>query len=145
MSKDEALKLALSTLDEVRSETFRLLRNGQKLYAEEKVWNTINAIKEALAQPEQEPAATMRQILEIIAVGDSESPMQDACDTLIATGFWATDAKPFVSQPEQEPVAWRAWFDDDHGARWLFSLWPEEERLDVQWQPLYTSPPSASR
>jgi len=55
MTKDEALKLALSTLDEVRSETFRLMRNGQKLYAEKKVWSTIIAIKEALAQPEQKP------------------------------------------------------------------------------------------
>ena len=55
MTKDGALKLALSTLDEVRSETFRLMRNGQTLYAEEKVWSTIIAIKEALAQPEQEP------------------------------------------------------------------------------------------
>ena len=55
MTKDEALKLALSTLDEVRSETFRLMRNGQTLYAEEKVWSTITAIKEALAQPAQEP------------------------------------------------------------------------------------------
>ena len=57
MTKDEALKLALSTLDEVRSETFRLLRNGQKLYAENKVWDTVFAIKEVLAQPEQEPVA----------------------------------------------------------------------------------------
>ena len=32
MTKDEALKLALSTLDEVRQETFRLMRDGQKLY-----------------------------------------------------------------------------------------------------------------
>ena len=50
MTKDEALKLALSTLDEVRQETFRLLRDGQKLYAEEKVWSTIISIKEVLAQ-----------------------------------------------------------------------------------------------
>ena len=57
MTKDEALKLALSTLDEVRQETFRLMRDGQKLYAEEKVWSTIISIKEALAQPEQEPVA----------------------------------------------------------------------------------------
>ena len=56
MTKDEALKLALSTLDEVRQETFRLIRDGQKLYAEEKVWSTIISIKEALAQ-EQEPMA----------------------------------------------------------------------------------------
>ena len=50
MTKDEALKLALSTLDEVRQETFRLLRDGQKLYAEDKVWSTIISIKEALAK-----------------------------------------------------------------------------------------------
>ena len=56
MTKDEALKLALSTLDEVRQETFRLLRDGQKLYAEDKVWSTIISIKEVLAQ-EQEPVA----------------------------------------------------------------------------------------
>ena len=140
MSKDEALKLALSTLDEVRSETFRLLRNGQKLYAEEKVWNTINAIKEALAQPEQEPAATMRQILEIIAVGDSESPMQDACDTLIATGFWATDAKPFVSQPKQEPVAFGMLRAD---GLILDVICPDEhESFAGEYTiPLYTTPP----
>ena len=56
MTKNEALKLALSTLDEVRQETFRLLRDGQKLYAEEKVWSTIISIKEVLAQ-KQEPLA----------------------------------------------------------------------------------------
>ena len=53
MNKDEALKLALSTLDEVRQETFRLSRDGQKLYAEEKVWSTIISIKEVLAKPQR--------------------------------------------------------------------------------------------
>ena len=38
---------------------------------------------------------------------------------------------------EKEPVAHRAWFDEDNGARWLFTLWPEEEKLDVAWEPLY--------
>ena len=57
MTKDEALKLALSALDEVRQETFRLMRDGQTLYAEDNVWSTIISIKEALAQPEQEPVA----------------------------------------------------------------------------------------
>jgi hypothetical protein len=56
MTKDEALKLALSTLDEVRQETFRLMRDGQTLYAEDNVWSTIISIKEVLAQ-EQEPVA----------------------------------------------------------------------------------------
>ena len=53
MTKDEALKLALSTLDEVKQETFRLMRDGQKLYAEDKVWSTIISIKEVLAQPQR--------------------------------------------------------------------------------------------
>jgi len=53
MTKDEALRLALSTLKEVREETFRLMRDGQRLYAEEKVYETIYAIKEVLAQPKQ--------------------------------------------------------------------------------------------
>ena len=49
MTKDEALRLALSALDEVRQETFRLMRDGQTLYAEDKVWSTIISIKEVLA------------------------------------------------------------------------------------------------
>ena len=53
MTKDEALKLALSTLNEVRQETFRLMRDGQTLYAQDKVWDTIISIKEALEQPEK--------------------------------------------------------------------------------------------
>ena len=48
MTKDEALRLALDTLKEVREETFRLLRKGEKLYAEDKVWSTIIVIQEAL-------------------------------------------------------------------------------------------------
>ena len=48
MTKDEALKLALSTLKEVREETFRLMRNGERLYAEDKVWSTIISIQETL-------------------------------------------------------------------------------------------------
>ena len=50
MSKDEALRLALDTLKEVREEIFRLMRNGERLYAEDKVWSTIFAIQEVLAQ-----------------------------------------------------------------------------------------------
>ena len=82
MTKDEALKLALSTLDEVRQETFRLSRDGQKLYAEEKVWSTIISIKEVLAQ-EKEPVAWEQ--------------------------FHEHMAGPFYKappQPEKEPVAW---------------------------------------
>ena len=57
MTKDEALKLALSALDEVRQETFRLMRDGQTLYSEKKVWEAIYTIKKVLAQPENKPVA----------------------------------------------------------------------------------------
>jgi hypothetical protein len=50
MTKDETLRLALETLKEIREETFRLMRNGERLYAEDKVWSTIIAIQEVLAQ-----------------------------------------------------------------------------------------------
>ena len=53
MTKDEALKLALSALDEVRQETFRLMRDGQTLYSEKKVWEAIYTIKKVLAQPQR--------------------------------------------------------------------------------------------
>ena len=56
MTKDEALRLALSTLSEVRDETFRLLRNGETLYSEMKVWDTIYEIKKAL-ETKDEPVA----------------------------------------------------------------------------------------
>jgi len=48
LTKDETLRLALDTLKEVREETFRLMRNGERLYAEDKVWSTIITIQEAL-------------------------------------------------------------------------------------------------
>lgn len=48
--------------------------------------------------------------------------------------------KELAKFKQQEPVAYRAWFDKDNGARWLFTLWPEEERLDVDWEPLFTAP-----
>ena len=51
MTKDEALKLALSTLNEVRQETF---------HTEKKVWEAIYTIKKVLAQPELEPVACKR-------------------------------------------------------------------------------------
>ena len=57
MTKDEALKLALSALNEVRQETFRLMKDSQTLYSEKKVWEAIYTIKKVLAQPEQEPVA----------------------------------------------------------------------------------------
>lgn len=38
---------------------------------------------------------------------------------------------------EARPVAYRAWLDDERGARWVFTLWPEEEHLEVILEPLF--------
>ena len=57
----------------------------------------------------------------------------------VVSAFAALASAP-VAGEAKKPVAYRAWFDQDSGARWLFTLWPEEERLDVQWQPLYAAP-----
>jgi hypothetical protein len=65
MTKDEALRLALSTLNEVRDETFRLLRNGETLYSEMKVWDTIYEIKKTL-ETKDEPVVIAN------AIGETE-------------------------------------------------------------------------
>ena len=75
MTKDEALRLALSTLNEVREETFRLLRNGQTLYAEKKVWDTIYEIKKALETKDEPVAWGMKKdgvILDVICPAEHE-------------------------------------------------------------------------
>ena len=48
MTKEEALRLALYTLNEVGDEAFRLLKNSERLYSEMKVLDTIYEIKETL-------------------------------------------------------------------------------------------------
>lgn len=56
----------------------------------------------------------------------------------------AAEAK-IAAMESRQPVAYRTWFDADNGARWLFSLWPEEEKLDVTWEPLYLAPGAAPK
>jgi len=69
MTKEETLRLALDTLKEVREETFRLLRNDEKLYSEMKVWDTIYEIKKALETKDEPIAWGMKKdgvILDVI-------------------------------------------------------------------------------
>ena len=61
-TKDEALKLALSALDEVRQETF---------HAEKKVWEAIYTIKKVLTQPKPERTWVGLTDVEILAVNMS--------------------------------------------------------------------------
>ena len=133
MTKDEALKLALSTLDEVRQETFRLSRDGQKLYAEDKVWSTIISIKEVLAQ-EQEP------------VGKLQEPTA-------WEQFYPDFGKPKIAinpetvgyvAPQQGPVAWGVFEGNLHDM--FFTEAEAQEMADLKGthaevRPLYTTPP----
>jgi len=89
MTKDEALRLALGALIEVRDANIHGLTLTQDYH------DAITAIKEALAQP------------------------------------------------EQEPVAWRAWvskFPQGTGSYWVYVTKPIMKD-SVHNQPLYTTPP----
>ena len=120
MTKDEALKLALSALDEVRQETFRLMRDGQTLYAEDKVWSTIIFIKEVLAQ-EQEPVAWMHPDGRLWTFGKGFDK------STFTIPLYTT---PPQRKPEQEPVAW--W--NDTGTH-------IDLNVSGRGTPLYTTPP----
>ena len=121
MTKDEALKLALSTLDEVRQETFRLMRDGQKLYAEDKVWSTIISIKEVLAQPEQEPVAW--QFMNGI---NFRKRRPDDFDDLASDGlpYW----KPLYTTPPQ-----RTWVGLTKEEIAEFDTWHDHREEEVGW------------
>ena len=98
MTKDEALKLALSTLDEVRQETFRLMRDGQKLYAEDKVWSTIISIKEVLAQPESD--------YERGFIDGMQKQMQSSVDKAVNAM-----SRPWVGLTKEEIAEFDTWHD----------------------------------
>ena len=75
MTTDETLRLALDTLKEVREETFRLMRNGERLYSEDKVWSTIISIQEALETKDEPVAWGMKKdgvILDVICPAEHE-------------------------------------------------------------------------
>ena len=106
MTKDEALKMALETLEQldgIDTETECVTID---------VGDVIDDIKEALAQPEQEPLAwistgTARMIhwtADKPAYGDDWVPLYTTpppCPTCEA-----------LAQPEQEPVAWEQFYPD---------------------------------
>ena len=108
MTKDEALKLALEALE---ADELDMVDdgNGNMVFRKEQA---ITAIKEALAQPKQEPLAwistgTARMIhwtADKPAYGDDWVPLYTTpppCPTCEA-----------LAQPEQEPVAWEQFYPD---------------------------------
>ena len=114
MTKDGALRLALSTLNEVREETFRLLRNGQTLYAEKKVWDTIYEIKKAL-ETKDEPVALVAEVhISRYTIEWTNGPLPEG------TKLYTTPQRTWVVLTEEDlkllSAEWRivygAWMDD---------------------------------
>ena len=140
MTKDEALKLALSALDEVRQETFRLMRNGETLYAEKKVWMAIYTIKIVLAQPKQEPVAWEQFYPDI---GKPQIAINSETVGYVAPQLKIEGARHVIcqcdkckAQPEQEPVAWIS-----TGPARMIHWTADKPAYGDDWVPLYTTPP----
>ena len=114
MTKDEALNLALEFIEQIN-------KYGWKYKFEAQMYEAITAIKEALAQPEQEPVAWEQ--------------------------FHEHMAGPFYKappQPEKEPVAWGVFEGNLHDM--FFSPSEAQEMADLKGthaevRPLYTTPP----
>ena len=124
MSKQiEALKLALSALEEVRQETFRLMRDGQTLYAEDKVWSTIISIKEVLAQPQQEPLGKLQ-----------EPTAERSWFTIAELNKWADKnlaENPNWVMPKDEPEREWVGLTDEEIAE--FDTWHDSREEEVGW------------
>jgi hypothetical protein len=148
----KVLRMALWTLSEVQEETFRLIRIGQRLYAEEKVWNTCIAIKEILADPmrevqrlgqeiEQEPPQRIEPPAWFPAVENilNEYGLQ-AIDFVADFKAAMKDAEQ-SQRTEQEPVAWvcEGFSSDEKHA---IDYWQGDvDDLPIGTQ-LYTTPPA---
>ena len=122
MTKDEALKLALSTLDEVRQETFRLMRDGQKLYAEEKVWSTIISIKEVLAQPEQEPIGYVSE-----GAAERLTTVKQAHEQIRSFRLFTRDVFLYTNPPQ------RPWVGLTKEEIAEFDTWHDHREEEVGW------------
>ena len=124
MTKDEALKLALSALDEVRQETFRLMRDGQTLYAEDKVWSTIISIKEVLAQPESD--------YERGFIDGMQKQMQSSVDKAVNAM-----TQPTYYIPNKDERTWVGLTQEDLkllSAEWriVYGAWMDDFALDIE-------------
>jgi hypothetical protein len=121
MTKDEALKLALDAL-----ENHTAIKHPQQIHYRDKA---ITAIKEALAQPEQEPVAWMTPDREGFRIRFSP-PVND-----VPLGWDALYLAP-PQRTEQEPVAT---VTSETGADISMSWW-HEPALPVGTK-LYITPP----
>ena len=101
MTKEEALKLALEALNTINASTYPYREDGTSTLNNESVElsnKAITAIKELLAQPEQEPNGYVQTVIE--ALYENGDPVSvDAAELL----------QRITAQPEQEPLEyWNA-------------------------------------
>jgi hypothetical protein len=102
MTKDEALKMALETLERSVSTCFTPFAYEEVMCRRHHFVNeTITAIKEALAQPEQEE---IKGVVMRCADYDIALPVIDIREGRVLVGQVSITPKP--KEPEQEPVAW---------------------------------------
>ena len=125
MTKDEALKLALEALEEDELDMVDD-GNGNMVFRKEQA---LTAIKEALAQPEQEPVLWMM-------------PDGKTADKWALQFYRGQKGKPLyttppaLTQPEQEPLAWIS-----TGPASMIHWTADKPAYGDDWVPLYTTPP----
>ena len=119
MTEREALKLAL--------EKFEFMNHVDSIFEGEFNFQ-INAIKEALAQPEQEPVAWKYDV----------TYNQDGT---VSVALPDGDELRIVLPNQQEPYCW-TWDVWVSGGKWRAEYgWEKPTEKVVNLQPLYTSPP----
>jgi hypothetical protein len=130
MTKDEALKLALGFIERVNQDGWILADFERQIYA------TITAIKEALAQPEQD-----REEMKIKSV-TMRCKDYDVALPIIYNDFGRVlvgqvSIPPNPKEPKQEPVAWM----NDSTPSGIFARHMEGAKNFGCTIPLYTAPP----
>ena len=122
MTKDEALKLALEALNDLSAwNDGEVGGHMDEPYSAEVARRTITAIKEALAQQEQEPVAW-------------EQFYPDIGKPQIA--FNAEVIGYVAPQPKQEPLAWIS-----TGTARMIHWTSDKPAYGDDWVPLYITPP----
>ena len=131
MTKDEAMKMALETLE---ADPLEMVAdaNGHMVFLKEQA---IAAIKKALSEPEQEPVAWEQfypdigkpQIAEALA---KEKALQDLHDENERLGLYKD------AYAEQEPMAWIS-----TGPARMIHWTSDKPAYGDDWVPLYTTPP----
>ena len=121
MTREEALKMALEALEDLGMKHYE--STGEVLYKE-----TFTAIKEALAQPEQEPVAWKYDV----------TYNQDGT---VSVALPDGDELRIVLPNQQEPYCW-TWDVWVSGGKWRAEYgWEKPTEKVVNLQPLYTTPP----